>query len=152
MSVKSWQHNYRGGIVPDDALDALTVSEFSEHFRNQQARTGSDTWLAEREGQVCGFVQFGASRDPDAPQDVAEVYAIFVDPETQGTGAGLLLMERALEALAGSYPEATLWVLELNDQARRFYERGGWQLDGGRKPLVIGGYELPAVRYRRGLR
>jgi hypothetical protein len=56
-------------------------------------------------------------------------------------------MASALEALRG-YPSATLWVLEDNLRARRFYEREGWILDGGRRDEAFLGVTVPEVRYR----
>jgi hypothetical protein len=44
-----------------------------------------------------------------------------------------------------------LWVLEGNDQGRRFYEAAGYTLDGGTKP-VEWGRPLIAVRYRKALK
>jgi hypothetical protein len=43
----------------------------------------------------------------------------------------------------------TLWVLEANDRARRFYEIAGFLPDGSRKPADLpGGVRLPELRYR----
>jgi hypothetical protein len=40
-------------------------------------------------------------------------------------------------------------VLEDNPRARRFYERAGWALDGGRKAEPRWGVRAPEVRYRK---
>ncbi len=49
-----------------------------------------------------------------------------------GTGAGRLLMSAFVERLRESgFEDATLWVLDDNPRARRFYEAAGWTLDGG---------------------
>lgn len=45
--------------------------------------------------------------------------------------------------------ELTLWVVEANANARRFYEGQGMQPDGARQEHSIGpGAELQEVRYR----
>jgi hypothetical protein len=41
-------------------------------------------------------------------------------------------------------------VLEDNPRARRFYEREGWALDGGRKEEELLGTIVAEVRYRLG--
>lgn len=42
---------------------------------------------------------------------------------------------------------ATLWVLETNQRARRFYEREGWAWDGTTSIHQVEGSNLPIVRY-----
>jgi ribosomal protein S18 acetylase RimI-like enzyme len=46
---------------------------------------------------------------------------------------------------------ATLWVLESNDRARRFYELAGWKPDGTTASERIDCALLPTVRYRTDL-
>ena len=41
----------------------------------------------------------------------------------------------------------TLWVLEKNDPARRFYESVGFALDGGRKGDTIDHADVVELRY-----
>ena len=61
-------------------------------------------------------------------------------------------MAATLRALADeAFAEATLWVLDTNERARRFYEAGGWRLDGADKVDTIGGVGIREVRYRRPL-
>ena len=49
------------------------------------------------------------------------------------------------------YSVATLWVLEANDQARRFYEAMGFKTYGVTKEVQLG-IPLTAVRYRKKLK
>ena len=54
---------------------------------------------------------------------------LYVLPEYQGDGVGSALHDHALERLrAGGNVRARLWCLEENLNARRFYERRGWEL------------------------
>ena len=58
-------------------------------------------------------------------------------------------MAAALAALrAGGFVSASLWVLEDNPRARRFYEREGWTLDGERREEEFLGAPVTEVRYR----
>jgi hypothetical protein len=50
------------------------------------------------------------------------------------------------------FAEATLWVHEDNPRARRFYEAGGWRLDGAEKELEQFDIRVTEVRYRISLR
>jgi ribosomal protein S18 acetylase RimI-like enzyme len=58
-------------------------------------------------------------------------------------------MVHAIEVLtAAGRDDITLWVLEDNDQARRFYEALGFKPDGTRKIRDYGA-PVATVRYRR---
>jgi ribosomal protein S18 acetylase RimI-like enzyme len=101
--------------------------------------------IAQSDGRVVGFSYVGPSEVAGA----AELYAIHVDPELVGSGVGRLLMINALPQLAAIAPErALLWVLEDNQTARRFYDRGGWRADGTTRVEPIGGEPVPQLRYR----
>ena len=94
---------------------------------------------------LAGFTYLG----PSEQDGVAELYAIHADPAYVGTGVGRALMLDALPALAGLGDRAVLWVLAANERARRFYERGGWALEGTTRTEPIGGEPVDQVRYGR---
>lgn len=87
-----------------------------------------------------------------ASQQVAptgEIYAIYQEEDTAGTGVGWMLFSFALQDLYScGYQSAVLWVLNSNDRARRFYERAGFQADGGKKTESRSGHVLHETRYR----
>ena len=84
---------------------------------------------------------------------MGEIYRFFVAPERWGEGVGQALMARALEQLrADGFPEALLWVHVDNPRARRFYEAGGWRLDGAAKEQEPFGRPVKMVLYRISLR
>lgn len=61
----------------------------------------------------------------------AELYAIYVLPEYWTAGAGHALMTEVLRQVrADGYAAISLWVLEENQRARRFYERAGFAVTG----------------------
>jgi len=149
LRIAGWQTAYRG-IIPDAYLDSLPVDAprrrrhletLPEGFRNDVAFAG---------GCVVGWISAGPCRDPDRPGPRhGEVFACYVHPDSWRTGTGRLLMEHALEALAqDGRDDVTLWVLEANDRARRFYAAFGFAPDGTRKLLDFG-EPVPELRYRR---
>ena len=91
----------------------------------------------------------GRCRDADRTgPGQGEVYAIYVLPEWWGRGAGRLLMAHVVRALAeAGQDDITLWVLEGNQRARRFYEAAGFRLDGARQELDLGG-PVTELRYQ----
>lgn len=102
---------------------------------------------------LAGFVAVCPARDEgEDPSQVAEVAAIYLAPEVWGTGTGRELITAALDALAeAGYRQATLWVLDSNERARRFYQAGGWRLDGAIKTDDRHGFPLTELRYRHPL-
>jgi len=147
VRVRGWQTAYRH-VFPPDELDALPVDGARWRPRLVTPPAGWATFVAEDEGAVVGFAAVGPSRDE---RGLGELYAIYVDPEAWSTGAGRALIERAEELLRAEYAVATLWVLEDNPRARRFYERAGWTADGARKAEERLGVRAPEVRYRKEL-
>lgn len=154
VHVRSWQVAYRG-LLPDALLQNLSVERRTRWWgegwwtRDPEHR---QLLVAEAGGAILGFAALGPSRGEDATAASGEVYAIYVDPDAWGRGIGRRLMERASDNLSSAgFADATLWVLESNQRARRFYEVGGWQTDGGRRTerLQEGGVDALEVRYRR---
>ena len=112
---------------------------------------------------IVGYASFGPERDVlDMPWpypltsagsggEVAELYALYVHPAWWSTGTGRALMDQVLaKVCAAGYACITLWVLEANARARRFYQRAGFAPDGARHVLDdLGG--VTEIRYRRAL-
>lgn len=148
IRVRGWQTAYRH-ILPRNELDTMAIDPARWRRRLDVPPLGWTTLVAEDEGEVVGFTSVGPSRDEPG---IGELYAIYVHPERWSTGAGRALIERAEEQLRSEYDTATLWVLEDNPRARRFYERAGWTPDGARKAEERWGVRAPEVRYRKELR
>lgn len=145
IRVHTWRVAYRH-VLPPDRLDAMPVDETRWAHRIAEPPPGWAVFVAEDDGRVIGFAAIGPSRDQQGP---GELFAIYVERDAWSTGAGRALIERAESALADEYGEATLWVLEDNDRARRFYERAGWELEGVRKVETFLDTEVAEVRYRK---
>ena len=142
--------------MPKAFLDGLDVAQRTRTW--ERALAGTDdpktgVLVAEDGGSVIGFAGYFPSRDPDAdPALTGEIGAIYLLPEAWDGGTGRRLMDAVLAALAAAgFTQATLWVLESNTRARRFYEAGGWSADGTAKLDDSRGFALSEVRYRRSL-
>ena len=121
VHVRTWQAAY------EHVFGAERLARIGDGRRAQwdewlaDPQSGWQVFVAEEAARVFGFASVGESRDEPGK---GELFAIYVLPEAWGSGAGSALMTTALEALC-SYSSATLWVLEDNPRARRFYEREG---------------------------
>jgi GNAT superfamily N-acetyltransferase len=153
IHVRAWRGAYRGQ-VPDDFLDALSVEDrLGQHeWTIRNPRETWRLWVVEDDGGVIGFAVTGPSEDADADERTGEVYAIYLEPDRVGTGFGRTLFAHAVEDLrARGFTTATLWVLETNERARRFYETAGWTPDGTTASERFDCAMLPTVRYRASL-
>jgi ribosomal protein S18 acetylase RimI-like enzyme len=153
VQVASWQAAYRHAFPPE-YLASLSVLQREARWRKTLTESDEDVFVAEVEGEVVGFAAAAASRDGDAAAGrIGELHAIYVRPDCWGTGAGAALYDAALAALAvRGFGQATLWVLDSNTRARRFYECRDWATDGGVKQEKRGGTPINQVRYRRALK
>jgi len=150
IHVRAWQSAYRGQL-PDGYLEALSADDRIEQhewtIRNPRQRWRM--WVVDDDGRVIGFAVTGPSEDADANERTGEVYAIYLEPDRVGTGVGRTLFEHAIEDLRGRrFTSATLWVLETNARARRFYELAGWKADGTRASERFDTAMLATLRYR----
>ena len=157
VHVRSWQATYRGHM-PDPVLDGLDPQQRAAGWRRylaanreadrDAAESQRQALLVADDGGVVGFVSVGASRDADLPES-GELFAIYVHPEHLGRGVGRDLMVAGLDALrAEGFADALLWVLDGNENARAFYESGGWAADGSSKRDESMGFAIDEVRYR----
>jgi len=144
VHTRAWQVAYRH-LFPPEALDAISVDEREERWRQNLADDDVEVLVAEEDGRVAAWATVGPSRDLDCD---GELYGIYAAPEAWGGGAGGAVMERALEELRARFQEAILWVLSDNPRARRFYEKHGWTLDGATKRGHHLGVDTDEVRYR----
>jgi len=106
--------NYRLQFYPifrndDFYFGELTVSALAEEFR----QVIQQLWVYD-DGLVKGFVQL----------DGREIKKLFVEPVLQGNGIGAELLMFAVS----SHGADTLWALEKNVRAIRFYQRHGFRL------------------------
>src|SRR5450759_952024 len=128
------RERWTGMIVAEVADEAAAPAAAAPAPCGAQAEGSS---LAEddvRASLAVAFASYGPERGADgqpgpAPgsgrgQATAELYAIYAAPARWATGAGRALMDAVLgRARAAGYARISLWVLEDNSRARRFYER-----------------------------
>jgi GNAT superfamily N-acetyltransferase len=152
VHVEAIRAAYRD-LFPADALAAIDLGERSERWRQRLIAGGSVTLVGESAGSLLGFAEFGPSRDEESgPGGAGEVMAIYVRPAVWGTGVGRDLLRAALDQLSGcGFRRATLWALEGNERAARFYAAAGFARDGARSERAFLGFTVPVVRYARPL-
>jgi ribosomal protein S18 acetylase RimI-like enzyme len=148
IHVCAWRFAYEG-IVPAQYLASLCVQERANLWQRVISEQHGSVLLALAPHGEVGFISFGPSRDNDG-KEKAEIYAIYVLPEFWNQGIGRELLEAAERSVeARKFIAVTIWVLEKNTLARRFYEARGFRLDAAQKEETIGGLLLAEVRYEK---
>ena len=131
VHVRSWQGAYRG-LLPQAYLDGLDPAQrvgrwersLAEANDGRNGRRGH--WSQTRAGPC--LVSLGTLRPAMATwiqRGSVRSTAIYLLPSAWGKGLGRRLMGAALTRLAeAQFDRVTLWVLDSNVRARRFYEAG----------------------------
>ena len=159
---ESWFAAYEGIIAPA-IIDRATAPDGGARIRQSFRTRPWQRMIAAVHADIVGYASFGPERDvlgmpwpypltaAGSDGKVAELYALYVHPAWWSTGTGRALMDHVLAKVgAAGYTCITLWVLEANARARRFYQRAGFTPDGARHVLDdLGG--VTEIRYRRAL-
>ena len=124
VHVRAWRVAYRG-LLPDELLDALSVEE---RARNWSGLIGTGTGLT--------FVACTPEVSGFASLIGREIAALYVEPDRWRQGIGSALLREALTAAGEG--AVTVWSLADNAPALRFYERFGFEPDGGERRDPIG--------------
>ena len=147
IHVESWNVAYRG-IMPDEVIARTDLAYRTRFWAEEIADPEWPVFLIEEAGQAVAFCQMVPSHDPDDdPARVGHISSIHVLPHLRGRGHGRVLMDHVLgEFRRLGFAEVTLWVLEENRNARQFYEKYGFVVDGGTRSYPR--TNVPEVRYR----
>jgi GNAT superfamily N-acetyltransferase len=167
VQVASWGCGL-AAVVPADLLAELTGEEASALWRERwreaitspptsrhrvlvavaDTAAGESGPAASRAArEVVGLVSAGPATDADRwPGTDAEIYEFRVRPDRTGQGHGSRLLQAAADTLAGDgFRTASTWILEADQDVRRFLESAGWAADGARGELEVG-VTVPVVR------
>jgi GNAT superfamily N-acetyltransferase len=149
VTAAGWRTAYRDIVAPERLAD-LPVARWRQEIQVGLLRPVDDafSYVAEIDGEFAGYCFVAApSREPDLGPNVAELVAIYVEPDRWRQGAGAALMNAAMLRLAGlPYDEVVLWTFKENAPAIAFYERHGWSRDGEGK--VHQRAQAEAIRFR----
>jgi DNA-binding MarR family transcriptional regulator/GNAT superfamily N-acetyltransferase len=107
----------------DETFEAL-VARIVADYANEHDPRREAAWIAEVDGEPAGCVLCVRRED-----DVAQLRLLLVDPRARGRGIGARMIEECLGfARRAGYARITLWTNDVLHEARRLYERAGFEL------------------------
>ena len=125
-----------------EALVARIVADYVDH--RDPAREAA--WIAEADGERVGSVFCVRKSDT-----VAQLRLLYVDPAARGLGIGAKLVEECMRfARSAGYTEMMLWTNSVLADARRIYQRAGFELTG-EEPHHSFGADLIGQNWSRAL-
>ena len=123
----SWAETYRDIFEPsfiDGFLERNYDPVLLADAASEAERRGQVFLVAERDGDVVGYLQFGeGSRGP-------ELWRVYADPAHYGTGVGSALLDELHRRIDGAVDTYILDVHSRNERGRAFYDRQGFVIVG----------------------
>lgn len=116
-----WHAAYDGLLAEETITEAVETWYDDEALRDSLTRDTAVTYVVDTGTDILGY---GTITWED---HTAELKSLYVHPGHQGKGLGTALLAKLIEAMPFRIHECTLRVLTGNTDAKRFYERHGFE-------------------------
>ena len=139
--ISCLQTAYRD-IMSDDFLNNLAAQKEQqiEKFRKNLENPNLEIYCIILENKMIGFLTIHKTD--------GEIWAVYLLEEFRSKGYGEEILKFAVEQLKRiGHHKITLWVLALNNGARKFYEKNGFTFDGTKRENANYGKTLVQLRY-----
>lgn len=137
IAERSWDRDYPTFLTRETISEGIDEWYSPDSIRADLANPRSTILVAERDGEVVGFVQAHRSNA------TGHVLRLYVDPDHQREGIGTTLFEAVEDALISSGVERIrAMALAQNERAQAFYRSLGMNRVGTETTTIGGaGYE-----------
>lgn len=107
----------------DESFEALVARIVADYIDKRDSKRQA-AWIAEIDGERAGCV-FCVKKD----ETTAQLRLMLVEPDVRGMGLGTRLVDECIRfARRARYEQMTLWTNDVLKDARRVYERAGFEL------------------------
>jgi DNA-binding MarR family transcriptional regulator/GNAT superfamily N-acetyltransferase len=129
----------------DESFEALVARIVADYMDHRDPKRES-AWIAEVDGEPVGCV-FCCKKE----ENVAQLRLLLVEPSIRGMGIGTRLVDECVRfARRAGYGHVMLWTNDVLEDARRVYERAGFERVG-EEPHHSFGHELVGQNWWRKL-
>ena len=121
-----------GHLYQPDDLQTFLQNHSPENWDKELSDPAFEIRVAERDGQLVGYVKLGPPHLPFEPRgEAAELRQLYVLEEMKGRGVAQALMEWVIDRARDQRADYLyLSVFTENHRARRFYEKYGFEPEG----------------------
>ena len=128
IHAKSWNFAY-SDIVTKEVIDEHNA-RWLMIWNRMLSNNSESHYVITLDDVIIGFLTIAVSRDIDLKESFFEIIGLYLAPEYIGAGYGKQTMDWIKnEIKSRGYDKISLWVLEENCRARRFYEKAGFKPD-----------------------
>jgi GNAT superfamily N-acetyltransferase len=148
LHAESWRVAYRGAYR-DEFLDGGVEQDRIDVWEQRLSAPAPNQLVVLAEEEDARLVGFACAYGADDARWGTLLDNLHVRRDRHRSGTGTRLVSEVATWCRARYPDCGLylWVLERNDQARRFYERLGATDRGGELSVPPGGGQVQSRRY-----
>ena len=141
---ESWNFAY-SDIVSKEIIDKYNL-RWPMIWNKMLSNNINSHYVITLDDVIIGFLTISVARDNDLKESFYELVGLYLNPEYVAKGYGKQAMDWIKKEIKSrGHDKISLWVLEENNRARRFYEKAGFVSDGEAKPSGLA--DTQEVRY-----
>ena len=140
IAERSWEHDYPDILSRESVVVGVHEWYSEERLDDELGRSDAVVLVADRQGEVVGFVHAAWANGDDGPSREGDVLRVYVDPDHRGEAVGSALLETAVATLFERDVERVrAMVLAENAPGKAFYRSHGFEREEGSNETQIAG-------------
>ena len=125
IHVNSWKSAFEG-LMPERYINSYTLEDRNSEWLKVLKSGSESVIIAENKSRLVGFISYSES------EDSLDLNKLYLCPSIYGKGVGYLLMKQMeSEAKTAGIKLISLYVLDNNQSAIKFYSKQGFEFGDG---------------------